>query len=172
MKYLASSALLIGVSAASQQAQQVFQAPLAPSEAWMSPFHDIQSSLKSLSAGVRAIFDEVASVYPEDVKRAFSAPPPKKHSRRPDTEWDHITRGSDVQSVWVENADGEMERKLHGNLKAYDLRTRVVDPGALGVDPNVTQYSGYLDDNENDKHLFYCSLYVLNLKPSIANLFL
>jgi L-rhamnose mutarotase len=27
---------------------------------------------------------------------------------------------------------------------------------ALGIDPGVKQYSGYLDDDENDKHLFYC----------------
>lgn len=79
---------------------------------------------------------------------------PKPHTRRPDSEWDHIVRGADVQSMWVET-DGVSHRKLDGPLEAYDLRAKAVDPSALGID-KVKQYSGYLDDNENDKHLFYC----------------
>jgi cathepsin A (carboxypeptidase C) len=35
------------------------------------------------------------------------------------------------------------------------MRVKKVDPAALGVD-KVKQYSGYLDDEEEDKHLFYC----------------
>jgi hypothetical protein len=38
---------------------------------------------------------------------------------------------------------------------------KAVDPSKLGVDPGVKQYSGYLDDNENDKHLFYCMLHLV-----------
>ncbi|KAK6542396.1 hypothetical protein TWF694_006351 [Orbilia ellipsospora] len=37
----------------------------------------------------------------------------------------------------------------------YSMRGRVVDPSSTGVDPGVKQYSGYLDDDKNDKHLFF-----------------
>lgn len=56
----------------------------------------------------------------------------------------------------MENENGEEERHLDGDLEAYNLRAKKVDPSKLGVDPDVKQYSGYLDDEENDKHLFYC----------------
>lgn len=96
-------------------------------------------------------------MYPGAMDKASFFSPPKKHSRRPDTHWDHIIKGADVQSIWVENENGEKERELDGKLEAFDLRTKKVDPASLGVDPGVKQYSGYLDDNENDKHLFYCA---------------
>ena len=44
---------------------------------------------------------------------------------------------------------------IDGKLESYDLRVKAVDPSSLKVDPDVKQYAGYLDDNENDKHLFY-----------------
>ena len=84
---------------------------------------------------------------------------PKKHNRRPDSHWDHVVRGEEVQSIWVTGTDGTKEREIDGKLEAYDLRVKKVDPSSLGVDPNVKQYSGYLDDNDNDKHLFYCEFY-------------
>jgi cathepsin A (carboxypeptidase C) len=54
----------------------------------------------------------------------------------------------------VENANGEKERHIDGKLESYNLRAKKVDPKKLGVD-SVKQYSGYLDDEANDKHLFY-----------------
>ena len=60
-------------------------------------------------------------------------------------------------SVWVENANGGKERAIDGKLEEYNLRTKKVDPSKLGVD-TVKQYSGYLDDEKNDKHLFYCMI--------------
>lgn len=95
-------------------------------------------------------------MYPQEMSKAAFFSSPKKHTRRPDHEWDHIVRGKDIQSVWVENAQGEKEREVDGKLDSYDLRVKKVDPSVLGVDPGVKQYSGYLDDNDNDKHLFYC----------------
>ncbi|KAF3906821.1 hypothetical protein AA313_de0203470 [Arthrobotrys entomopaga] len=41
------------------------------------------------------------------------------------------------------------------NMPNYSMRGRVVDPSSTGVDPGVKQYSGYLDDDKNDKHLFF-----------------
>ena len=102
------------------------------------------------------MWDEVAMLFPEEMSKASFFSAPKKHNRRPDGEWDHIVRGEVVQNLWVENEEGEQEREVNGKLGSYDLRVKKVDPSVLGVDPDVQQYSGYLDDNENDKHLFYC----------------
>lgn len=100
-------------------------------------------------------------MFPEAMDKASFFSSPKKHIRRPDSEWDHIMRGADVQSIWVENVKGEKERDVDGKLETYNLRAKKVDPSALGVDPAVKQYSGYLDDEENDKHLFYCKSLML-----------
>ena len=109
-------------------------------------------------------------MFPEAMDKASFFSAPKKHTRRPDSEWDHIIKGADVQSVWVENANGEKERDVDGRLEAYNLRAKKIDPSNLGVDPGVTQYSGYLDDEENDKHLFYCMLLILrDVDASVAN---
>ena len=70
--------------------------------------------------------------------------------RRPDSFWDHIVKGADVQ-----NSHDGIHRRLDGELAQYNLRVRQNDPAKLGVD-KVKQYSGYLDDNDKDKHLFYC----------------
>ena len=96
-------------------------------------------------------------LYPGAMDEANFVSTPKKHNRRPDSHWDHIVRGADIQSVWVENEQGEQEREIDGRLSAYDLRAKGVNPELLGVDPKAKQYSGYLDDNDNDKHLFYCT---------------
>ena len=159
MKVLAS-ALLIGGCAASSPVQQVLQAPHhAPEsspDSWLKPLQNLEESLKSLTKEARAVWDEVTMMYPRAMDQTSFFSLPKKHSRRPDSHWDHITKGADIQSVWVENENGEQERDIDGKLEAFNLRTKKVDPGSLGVDPGVKQYSGYLDDNENDKHLFYC----------------
>ena len=155
MKTIVSS-LLVGGCAALSPVQQVLQTPHHTSDSWTKPLHNLQESLKSLTNEARAVWDEIALMYPHDMDKATFFSLPKKHSRRPDTHWDHIIRGADVQSVWIENEDGEQERELDGKLESFDLRTKKVDPASLGVDPGVKQYSGYLDDNDNDKHLFYC----------------
>ncbi|RMD42409.1 hypothetical protein DV735_g2741, partial [Chaetothyriales sp. CBS 134920] len=162
MKYLP---ILAGAAAASLVPPQVpLQAPGSSSPAaGAGAVKDdptgqsirLKDALRGLSAEAVAAWEEVASLYPEDMSVGSLFPAPKRHTRRPDHEWDHIVRGQDVQSVLVENAKGEKERYLDGSLKSFDLRVKAVDPSALGVDPGVKQYSGYLDDNEEDKHLFY-----------------
>lgn len=55
-------------------------------------------------------------------------------------------------------------------LEASDVRPanndsskiRKFDVSSLGVD-NVTQFTGYLDDEQQDKHLFYCRLLLLGV---------
>ncbi|KAM3505336.1 hypothetical protein MY11210_008012 [Beauveria gryllotalpidicola] len=69
--------------------------------------------------------------------------------RIPDSEWDHILHGSDILSQRsAETA------KTDGYLADYTMRSRIVDPSALKVD-TVKQLSGYIDDDANDKHLFF-----------------
>ncbi len=148
--------LLAGACAASVQ-QQVPLRGQAPQDSWTKSLKDLKNSLK-VSEEEQAVWDEVAMMYPEAMGEARFFPPPKGHKRRPDSHWEHIIRGADVQSAWVENENGEQEREIDGKLGAYDLRAKGVDPGLLGVDPKVKQYSGYLDDVDNDKHLFYCML--------------
>lgn len=42
------------------------------------------------------------------------------------------------------------------NLENYQLRiNKIKDPKKLGVDPNVKQFTGYLDVEDEDKHFFY-----------------
>jgi cathepsin A (carboxypeptidase C) len=130
-----------------------------PFESLNDPLEELKQTLKSVSQETYEIWEEVSQMFPEsfDTSNIFSKPKP--HTKRPDHEWDFITKGEDLQSVWVANADGEKERAIQGHLSPYSLRTKKVDPSTLGVD-KVKQYSGYLDDEETDKHLFYCPLYL------------
>jgi cathepsin A (carboxypeptidase C) len=110
--------------------------------------------------GERTVEDEeiwnmVESAFPHDFASSKFFSPPKPHTRKSDRYWDFITKGVDVQSVWLTKENGKKEREIDGHLNPYMLRTKKVDPSSLGVD-KVKQYSGYLDDEENDKHLFYC----------------
>lgn len=151
--------LVGGALAAAPPQQQIFQFPKQFPEtaknAWSQQAHKLEDVLGSLTDEARAVWDDVAKLYPEDMAKASFLSSPKKHSRRPDHEWDHIIRGNDVESILVANEHGEQEREVDGKLGTYDLRVKKIDPSSLQVDPGVKQYSGYLDDNENDKHLFY-----------------
>ncbi|KAF2197250.1 hypothetical protein GQ43DRAFT_216247 [Delitschia confertaspora ATCC 74209] len=158
---VATSALLLGAaSAAINPPQQVlkdsFKETLSKlsSESWTKPLHNLEESLKGLTGEARQTWDEVANMFPKDFEQTSFFSSPKPHTRRPDHEWDHVVKGADVQNVWVENAKGEKEREIDGKLENYNLRVKKVDPSSLGVD-KVKQYSGYLDDEEEDKHLFY-----------------
>lgn len=156
MRVLVLSLLVGAASAAFAPQQHVIQPPKDVANAWSKPLHDLQESFNSMTSEARAIWDEVAMMFPEAMDKASFFSPPKKHTRRPDSQWDHVIRGADVQSIWAENKDGEKEREVDGKLEDYSLRAKKVDPSALGVDLGVKQYSGYLDDDKNDKHLFYC----------------
>jgi cathepsin A (carboxypeptidase C) len=158
---VAASALLVGAAtAAIAPPQQILRLPeqlkdSITSDAWTKPLHKFEEQLKSLTGEARRVWDEVALMFPESFDKAALFSTPKPHTRRADHEWDHVVKGADVQAVWVENAQGEKEREIDGKLENYNMRVKKVDPSVLGVD-NVTQYSGYLDDEEEDKHLFYC----------------
>lgn len=156
MKFLTTGLLATAALAAAQE-QQVLQAedgmgraPLPDSSIFDETLQKFQSSLED---GISHFWSEMKTNF-KDYLPLISLP--KKHTRRPDSEWDHVVRGADIESVWVQGADGEKRREIDGKLHNYDLRVKAVDPSKLGVDPGVKQYSGYLDDNDADKHLFYC----------------
>ncbi|KAL9050228.1 MAG: hypothetical protein Q9162_006763 [Coniocarpon cinnabarinum] len=114
---------------------------------------ELEQTLNDLTSQAKDLYDDLSMEFPQALEAANFFSPPKKHHRKADSEWDHIIRGADVASSWIKTQDHE-RRELDGNLHTYDMRVKAVDPSELGVD-NVKQYSGYLDDNENDKHLFY-----------------
>ena len=181
---LSTSALVLGAasSAVGYQDQKVLGAaspnqPLVDSndfgfnldfDSWSKP---LKEAFGEISSEAKAAWDEVTMLAPEAVaafKKQTLGAKPKKHSRIPDKKWDHVVQGADVQALWVENEDGERRRKVGGKLDNFSLRAKKVDPAKLGVD-KVKQYSGYLDDNEKDKHLFYCKPHVQRSLVSSAS---
>lgn len=80
--------------------------------------------------------------YPDE---ATEIPPTKESFSKRDGEFSYLISGADVKA----------SQKYGGHLVNYKLRANAVDPSRLGVD-TVKQYTGYLDDNSTDKHLFYC----------------
>lgn len=75
----------------------------------------------------------------------------KRIAARPNDFWDHIVRGADVAEAKVSSTSAETSSLLAN----FNLRAKEVDPSSLKVDA-VKQLSGYLDNDEQDKHLFYC----------------
>ncbi|KAL7626198.1 hypothetical protein AAE478_002968 [Parahypoxylon ruwenzoriense] len=151
---VASSALLLGAAATAASAQEQQQKVLGGiADAVKKPLEHF-GAFGEMPAAAKGLWDEMALLVPGFYEKAASLISyPKPHRRRPDSEWDHVIKGADVQGLWVET-DGVKHRKVDGALDAYNLRAKKVDPSALGVD-KVKQYSGYLDDEANDKHLFY-----------------
>lgn len=155
MKALAIAAL-IGASIAASPFQYVMRATTQEPDIQGNQLFNFRSSFRTLSDHARAAWDEVSTLFPEAIQQATMLLPPKKHARRPDSYWDHITKGAEFLNSWAVVPGGDRGSDVEEDLSAYNLRSKKSDPAALGVDPGVTQYSGYLDDEENDKHLFYC----------------
>lgn len=169
---VATSALLVGAATAinfqqdtqqvlggvADKAKDVFNDAKEAAASWTDKVKEYEAAFGEMTSEAKALFDEIAMLAPEAMN---SIPPlikPAKYARRPDSHWDFITKGAHVQSLWTEaTAEEESRRVVGGDLEDYNLRTKAVDPSKLGVD-TVKQYSGYLDDEANDKHLFYCKL--------------
>ena len=158
MKLLASAMLVGAASAAlTPPAQQVLKKPNHDAfEDWSKLVSALSEPLSSLPATAMDVIDKLSQKIPDFMQHMPTLPAPKAHTRRPDRLWDYVVKGEDVQSVWIENKDGQLEREVDGKLENFNLRGKKIDPSKLGVDPTVKQYSGYLDDEEEDKHLFYC----------------
>ncbi|RPB29261.1 hypothetical protein L211DRAFT_833115 [Terfezia boudieri ATCC MYA-4762] len=105
-----------------------------------------------------SIWREVADLFPGDttdaVQRLTSKGfKPKAASKRPDSDYDYIITGDELESMYVTNSgNGEKRKKLSGNLR--NKRLRVKKPNSLGIDEDVKQLSGYLDVDD-DKHFFF-----------------
>lgn len=168
MKIAVSTVLLGAASAASfqQQAQHVLSDSLGKAQKVMKPLAEhftdaagkpiakIEDAFGGMTAEAKALWDEIKLLVPESAfNQSNWFTKPKPHRRRHD--WDHVVKGADVQSLWVQGADGEKHRQVDGRIEDFNLRVKAVDPSKLKVD-SVKQYSGYLDDDANDKHLFYC----------------
>jgi cathepsin A (carboxypeptidase C) len=158
-----SSALALGAAstASAFQDQQVLSggakkpvidSSSSSSESWMAPLENLFGEITSEAKG---IWDEVSLLMPDAVeafKQQAMRTNPKPATRRPDSEWDHIVKGAEVHDLWIND---ESKSEVDSSLKTYNLRAKSVDPSKLGID-TVKQYSGYLDEEEEDKHLFYC----------------
>lgn len=182
----ATSALLLGASTAfAHQDQHVLGGEQAPAfdfhphinvdsaaaesivDAVKKPWEIIEKALGEVPTQAKDLWSEMSLLVPGFMDKAANLiSQPKPHTRRPDSHWDRIVKGADIESMWVET-DGVKHRKLEGNLESYNLRAKKVDPSVLGVD-DVKQYSGYLDDEANDKHLFYCKFCLSRLSSSFA----
>jgi cathepsin A (carboxypeptidase C) len=157
-----SSALALGAAstASAFQDQQVLSggankpvvdSSSSSSESWMAPLENLFGEITSEAKG---IWDEVSLLMPDAVeafKQQAMRTNPKPATRRPDSEWDHIVKGAEVHDLWIND---ESKSEVDSSLKTYNLRAKSVDPSKLGID-TVKQYSGYLDEEEEDKHLFY-----------------
>ncbi|OAL74182.1 serine carboxypeptidase [Trichophyton violaceum] len=73
----------------------------------------------------KGIWDAIKGEVPGAKLEDYFKPPPD-HQRKSDDKWDGI--------------------------EEYDMRFKTVDPSSLGVN-DVTQYSGYLDNNKSGQHL-------------------
>ncbi|SMQ47407.1 unnamed protein product [Zymoseptoria tritici ST99CH_3D7] len=163
---VAASAMLFGaaVAAVPQQQQPLVQVSAAVQDAfkaatdkassWSKPLDKLNHELQHLTDEARQTWDEVAMMFPEAMSKASFFSTPKKHTRKEKSEWDFYTSGKETEEMYVVNSEGKKERELDGDLENFNLRTKKVDPASLGVD-KVKQYSGYLDNEEDDKHLFY-----------------
>lgn len=108
-----------------------------------------------------SIWKEVADLFPGDttdaVQRLTSKGfKPKAASKRPDSDYDYIITGEELESMYItDKGNGEKRKKLSGDFK--NKRLRVKKPNSLGIDGDVKQLSGYLDIDD-DKHLFFCKV--------------
>src|SRR5277367_6723868 len=106
MKALTTSLLIGAAAAALQQPLQLPKDLPQPNEAKNTgphQLHNLKDVLSRLTSEARAVWDEVALMYPEDMAAASFFSTPKKHTRRASHEWDYHVKGADVQGVWVDN---------------------------------------------------------------------
>lgn len=167
MRFTTTSALLLGAAstAVGLQDQKILGGASGfgfdlDAESWIKP---LEEKFGEFTSEAKATWDEVAMLAPgafDAFKKHVIGAKTKPNNRKSDSKWDHVVKGADLQSIRITDENGDSRRKIGGKLEPYNLRVKKVDPAKLGVD-SVKQYSGYLDDEENDKHLFYCELQLI-----------
>lgn len=167
---IATSALLAGAASAAifqNDGQHVISdsgsgsEPASTASSWLPHLDALEKVWGNMTSETKALWDEIALLVPGAFDQIHQLPAlskPKKHTRQPDSTWDHVVKGADVQAIWTKEADSEPHRHVGGQLDNYNLRVKDVDPSALKVD-TVKQKSGYLDLEEEDKHFFFCKLF-------------
>lgn len=85
-----------------------------------------------------------------DYRGTTARPFHKRVTPRSEDAWDHIVKGADIAKRYDQST-----ASAGSSIANFQLRANAVNPSELGVD-TVKQYSGYLDNNIEDKHLFYC----------------
>ncbi|EPS39683.1 hypothetical protein H072_6537 [Dactylellina haptotyla CBS 200.50] len=98
---------------------------------------------------VAALFSTLSSAYPANQRERndnSTSRYPGNYARRSDNFWDFQLSG--------EASSSNLGKRGIGSSR-YSLRGRAVDSSITGIGRGVKQYSGYLDDNEEDNHLFY-----------------
>ena len=177
MRVSTSSALLLGAatSVAALQDQKVlggqhddqpsieFGTDESTTENWWESLENVWGEA---SAEMTAAWDELSMIIPDTMQDAVSqvkalTSKSKPGSRRPDSDWDFHVKGAEIGDI-VTQVEGETQR-VDGDFSNYALRAKNVDPSKLGVD-TVKQYSGYLDAEEEDKHLFFCKSQLISTR--------
>ncbi|KAF8473593.1 Alpha/Beta hydrolase protein [Kalaharituber pfeilii] len=123
-----------------------------------SAYSQLKAVHGELTPETISIWDEVAKLFPgetaEAVQRLTSKGfKPKAAAKRPDSEYDYVIYGDELESMYVSGSGtGEKRKKFSGNFRNKKLRVK--KPEGLGVDDDVKQLSGYLDVDDN-KHFFF-----------------
>ncbi|KAI5808499.1 Alpha/Beta hydrolase protein [Peziza echinospora] len=121
-------------------------------------YSQLKSSIGELSPEAINIWNEVAKLYPGDTTEAVqrltsNGFKPKPAKKRPDSEYDYVIHGHELNSMVVTEAGtGEVRQKYSGDFSNRKLRVK--KPTGLGIDDDVKQLSGYLDVDD-DKHFFF-----------------
>jgi cathepsin A (carboxypeptidase C) len=106
MRLLASSLLLGAATAAIPPYQHVLKNPLGAAQeaakpvlkdSWAKPLEQLGHSLNGLTDEAKAVWDEVAMHFPEQMSKASFFSAPKPHVRKPDSVWDYHVKGADIQ---------------------------------------------------------------------------
>ncbi|EEY20589.1 carboxypeptidase Y [Verticillium alfalfae VaMs.102] len=156
---LSTSALALGAATAVAGLDQQhvlggdsYESIKVAGESWMNvfeeKFHDITSEAK-------AVWDEITLLAPEAVeafKKTAKLSQPKPHVRKPDSAWDHVVKGAEIHDLWGREGGRREAPPVQRPPRELQPPRQEGDPSKLGID-KVKLYSGYLDDEENDKHL-------------------
>ncbi|CAI4050432.1 hypothetical protein SUVZ_13G4280 [Saccharomyces uvarum] len=98
---------------------------------------DLDHLLKELDSNVLDAWTEMNDLFPNQVMSLQTSTKPKfPEAIKTKTDWDFVVKNDAIEN--------------------YQLRVnKIKDPKILGIDPDVTQYTGYLDVEDEDKHFFF-----------------
>ena len=124
-----------------------------------SAYSQLRALYGDIPPEVIPVWNEMAELYPGDTSEAVQRLtskgfPPKQASKRPDSEYDYIITGDELESMFVTQIGTGERRKKYSSSSFRNKKLRVKKPNSLGID-DVYNLSGYLDVDD-DKHFFFC----------------